>query len=175
MFTCMNRFVEPENPSVQWNVIAGIIHTYDETGNVVGRFRWTNEKATDDSELLAQGRFKENSDRKRVYNACPYIGDDWHRKRLTNLQKKDKAMMAFPSMIAGAAKRAGMKVPDDPDGEYSREEFPHFWVFCTLQLCRPMQPGEHWENAEIIAAIPEDELKTMTLNDFFDKGLRYST
>jgi len=81
-------------------------------------------------------------------------------------------MMAFPGMLVGAAEKAGMKVPPDPDN-FLAEEYLHFQVFCILQLWRPIKWGEHWENAEIIASIPEEELKTMTLEDFLDKGLHY--
>lgn len=82
-------------------------------------------------------------------------------------------MFIFPSMLVPAAEKAGMKVPPKPD-DFKTAEFPHFRVFCQLQLCRPMQPGEHWENAKIIAAIPEKELKTLRLQGFLKKGLRYS-
>lgn len=65
-------------------------------------------------------------------------------------------MLVFAGMIAKAAQDAGMKVPDNPDGDWSPKEYPHFHVFCNVQLARPMvSPGEHWENAKIVAAIPE--------------------
>lgn len=60
-------------------------------------------------------------------------------------------MMAFPSMLVEAAEKAGMEVPENPDGGDFQETHPHFHVFCTLQLGRPINWGEHWENAEIIA------------------------
>ena len=82
-------------------------------------------------------------------------------------------MMAFPSMLESAAKQAGMSVPPEPDDDFDIEKFPHFHVFCLLQPCRPIQWGEHWENAKIIAAIPAKKLKTMTLEDFLAKGLRW--
>lgn len=79
-------------------------------------------------------------------------------------------MIAFPSMLASAAIKAGMKVPpeDRLEGDLDgiKEEFPHWFVYCMLQLCRPIAWGDHWENAKIIAAIPEDQLKTMTEDDF---------
>ena len=86
-------------------------------------------------------------------------------------------MIAFPCMLVGAAERAGMKVPNDPNNfENEKEEYVHFYVFCIPQLCRRMgSPTEHWENAKLIASISEDKLKTMTLEDFIDQGLLYST
>lgn len=78
-------------------------------------------------------------------------------------------MLIYPSMIAGAAERAKMRVPADVDN-YKPDEFPHFHFFCCAQLSKRMTPGAHWENANIIAAIPEDELRTVTFQQLLDKG-----
>lgn len=44
--------------------------------------------------------------------------------------------------------------------------------FCQLQLGRSMSDwSQHWRNAEIIAKIPEDQLKTMQLKDFEALGM----
>lgn len=68
-----------------------------------------------------------------------------------------------------------MKTPEDSDKDFLPSEFPHFTVFCNLQLCRPMRThSEHWENAKIIAAIPENELIEMSIGDFLAKGIHYS-
>ncbi len=81
-------------------------------------------------------------------------------------------MLAFPSMLISAAKEAGMSVPDDPDS-FTEEDYPHFHVFCGVQLCRPMlSPGEHWENAKIIASIPKSVLYTMTVRGLRDLGVQ---
>lgn len=77
-------------------------------------------------------------------------------------------------MLVGAADQAGMKVPPDPE-YFSSEEFPHFYVFCAVQLGRRMEPGEHWENAKVIAAIPEEEIRSVTLEKLIDKGLTWAT
>jgi hypothetical protein len=81
-------------------------------------------------------------------------------------------MIAFPAMLVDAAERAGMKVPPDPDA-FDKSEFPHFACFCTLQLCRPTQHGEHWENAKVIARVPDAEITKLSLEDFLARGLRY--
>lgn len=74
-------------------------------------------------------------------------------------------MLAFPIMLVPAAKRAGMKVPPKTDS-YDPIEYPHFHVFCNAQLARPMTcPDEHWHNAGIIAAIPADKIRAITLAD----------
>jgi hypothetical protein len=81
-------------------------------------------------------------------------------------------MMAFPSMLVRAAEEARMKVPDDPN-DFNAEEFPHFQCFCSLQLCRPITWGEHWENAKVIAGFTEDEIKAATLETFIERGLQF--
>ena len=82
-------------------------------------------------------------------------------------------MMAFPGMLVDAATQAGMAVPLDPD-RFSNNDFPHFFVFCQLQLGRRMAWDEHWENAKVIAQIPVEELKKLTLEGFIARGLRYT-
>jgi hypothetical protein len=76
-------------------------------------------------------------------------------------------------MLVEAAEQAGMKVPADPDN-YDAEEYPHFDLYCLLQLCRPIRWGEHWENAKVLAGIPIDELKKLTLAQLIEeKGFEY--
>lgn len=82
-------------------------------------------------------------------------------------------MILYPGMIATAAEQAGIKVPQDPDGDWNPQEFPHFNIFCAVQLARPIRWGEHWENAKVVAAIPEDKLDSVTLQDLIDSGLEY--
>lgn len=86
-------------------------------------------------------------------------------------------MLAFPSMLIKPAKAAGMKVPDlSASEDWDENEFPHFTVFCAVQLCRPMKmDGEHWRNAYIIAAVPDDLIESVTLQDLLSRGLEYQT
>jgi len=87
-------------------------------------------------------------------------------------------MIAFPGMLLEPARQAGMATPSAPrwdgeDLESIKDEFPHFYVFCRLQLGRSMSSwNEHWENAEVIADIPEDELKQMDPMDFIRRGVQ---
>jgi len=68
-------------------------------------------------------------------------------------------MMAFPCMLVNPAEKAGIKVPEDPDN-FDKQEFPHFYVFCFMQLGRRMPfPDSHWNNAHIIASIPEENIR----------------
>jgi hypothetical protein len=80
-------------------------------------------------------------------------------------------MLAFPEMLLGAAEEAGMKVPPDAN-DFKGEEYPHFAVFCGVQLGSPMPHSTaHWDNAKVIAAVPEDKIRNVTFNDLVAAGL----
>ena len=82
-------------------------------------------------------------------------------------------MIAFPSMLKQPAIEAGIKVPQDPNN-YEPDDYKHFHAFCILQLGRSMKmDGEQWRNAKIIAKVPEDKIKAMTLEDFLVLGLEW--
>ena len=82
--------------------------------------------------------------------------------------------MAFPGMLVSAAEKAGMQVPPNPN-DFDADAYPHFQVYCNVQLCRPMRSGEHWENAEVVAGIPEDKIRTTTLDEMLSLGLHFQT
>ena len=83
-------------------------------------------------------------------------------------------MIAFPVMLKGAAELAGMKVPPDLE-KYSNSDYPHWHCFCVLQLGRAVTyHGEHWDNAKIIAAVPDDDIMKFSVKDFIALGLHYS-
>lgn len=88
-------------------------------------------------------------------------------------------MIAYPSMLLRPAKEAGIKVPVGKDFDnqletWDAEKYPHFTVFCNLQLGKRMAtPNEHWENAKVVAAVPESEIKTITIRDLEDRGFSY--
>lgn len=83
-------------------------------------------------------------------------------------------MIAFPGMLVAAAEKAGMKIPPNPDNYFDvANEFPHFAVFCNAQLGRPMNPmSVHWDNAKVIAKIPLNKIKTITLKELEKRGFR---
>lgn len=90
-------------------------------------------------------------------------------------------MIAFASMLIRPAEEAGMKCPTyqalkDKNDEFNPEKFPHFAVFCNVQLGQAMPSWTaHWENAKIIAAIPEDKIRTITLPELLALGLHIKT
>lgn len=64
-----------------------------------------------------------------------------------------------------------MPIPDlSESDDFDKNEFPHFAVFCGMQLAVPMGPGDHWENAKVVAAIPEQEIRTVTPQILWDRG-----
>ena len=79
-------------------------------------------------------------------------------------------MIVFPSMIAEAAAEAGMKVPVDPEAEYDPAKFMHWHVYCSVQLGCPVTWGNHWENAKIIAKIPDKKIKKITYGQLVELG-----
>ena len=82
-------------------------------------------------------------------------------------------MLVSPSLLLKAAEDAGMKVPElNEDEEFFPEEYPHFQVFCNAQLGRAMTSwNEHWENAKIIVKIPDEKIRTVTVEDLIKLGV----
>jgi hypothetical protein len=79
-------------------------------------------------------------------------------------------MLAFASMLIRPAEAAGIPIPPDLD-KFNDEDFIRWNIFCHMQLGQSMpSPGIHWENAKVIAAIPEDKLKTITPREILDMG-----
>jgi hypothetical protein len=73
-------------------------------------------------------------------------------------------MLVHPGSIAKAAQDAGMAVPSDLDS-YNQEAYPHWDVYCKVQLGVPVTWGNHWRNAKIITDIPLDRIRDVTLQD----------
>jgi hypothetical protein len=79
-------------------------------------------------------------------------------------------MLAFPGMLTEPAKRAGIKVPPNPE-DYDKNKYPHFAVFCSMQLGRRMSSAtSHWENAKVIASIPDDKIRVVTAENILGMG-----
>lgn len=80
-------------------------------------------------------------------------------------------MLVYPEMLARSAEEAGMKLPEDYR-DFKAGDFPHFQVFCNWQLCRAMDWDEPDHNAKIIAAISEEEITTLGVEELLAKGCR---
>ncbi len=83
-------------------------------------------------------------------------------------------MIAFPHMLASAAKEAGIPVPPDniiDEPNKYRESYPQYFILVITQCGRPMTHGEHWENAKRLSKIPVGELKTLTAKQLQERGV----
>lgn len=83
-------------------------------------------------------------------------------------------MIAFPELLKKPAERAGILTPDDATRfeEYA-ELYPHFFVFCRMQLGSPMPyPSVHYDNARIIAMFEEEDFLTLTDEDIINHGFQ---
>ena len=79
-------------------------------------------------------------------------------------------MLAFPNMLIGPSEKAGMKVPPDAD-KFDPNEYPHFQVYLNCQLGAALPfPAAYWQNAEIVAAVPKDKIKTITYTELLEQG-----
>lgn len=82
-------------------------------------------------------------------------------------------MILFPAMLANCAKDAGIKLPKDVNAEdFDSEEFPHWKVYLAVQLGASLpHPRAHWENARVVAEIPDDKIREITYNQLLERGL----
>jgi hypothetical protein len=85
-------------------------------------------------------------------------------------------MIALATMLVGPAEDAGIEVPPELKNESGKEEwdaekYPRFTLFASAQLGQPMpSPTSHWDNAKVIAAIPEAKLKKITMKQLISRG-----
>lgn len=79
-------------------------------------------------------------------------------------------MIGFSEMLRAPATEAGIRVPRNVE-RYDHKRYPHFAVFVTMQIGRPMPwPTAHFENAQLIAGIPASKIKKLTLGDILAMG-----
>ena len=80
-------------------------------------------------------------------------------------------MIAFPDMLLAPAQEAGIKTPPSTEA-YDKNEFPHFFVYASIQLGSPMPtPTSHWHNARVIAELDKEKIKTLTFEDLQALGI----
>ncbi len=83
-------------------------------------------------------------------------------------------MFLFKGMYKEHIKNSRLKMPEDFDN-YDPEEFPHFHVFMGSHIGFPIDIYNLEHNANIIADIPEDEIKTITFEGLEKLGIVSST
>lgn len=76
-----------------------------------------------------------------------------------------------PLHLLPYAQAAGMKVPKDPT-DFKRTRYPHFHVFCVLQLryLRSLEHAEH--NAVVIKDVPRNFIKQLRPADYRRLGFQ---
>lgn len=80
-------------------------------------------------------------------------------------------MIAFVELLEEPARQAGIKVPEAD--KWKKEDFLRWHIFISAQLGQSMpSPSCHWENAKVVAAIPEGELKTINLKQLYERGFQ---
>tara|TARA_B100000700_G_scaffold88627_1_gene100025 strand:+ start:135368 stop:135613 length:246 start_codon:yes stop_codon:yes gene_type:complete len=79
-------------------------------------------------------------------------------------------MICSVQMLKAPAENAGVEVPGDIEN-YHAAEYPHFFLYVQYQLCRPLPfPSSHWNNAHVIASIPDHMVFNVTLDDLIRRG-----
>jgi hypothetical protein len=81
-------------------------------------------------------------------------------------------MIAMRELLVRPAKEAGMKVPTDLH-HFDPNEYPHWYVFCQMQIGRRIPTmSEHWNNAKIIAGIPDNKIEAVTCEGLMALGFQ---
>lgn len=83
-------------------------------------------------------------------------------------------MLMFPGMFYNHIKDSKLKMPEDFEN-YDPEEYPHFHVFILTHLGQLIDIAALEDNANIIADIPENAIKSVTINDLMEKGVVFGT
>lgn len=83
-------------------------------------------------------------------------------------------MFMFPGMFYNHIKDSKLKMPEDFEN-YNPEDYPHFHVFMLTHLGLPINITALKDNANIIAEIPEDAIKSVTIIDLMEKGVVFGT
>jgi hypothetical protein len=78
-------------------------------------------------------------------------------------------MIVFASALKFHAQNVGMRVPEDVQ-DYDALQFPHWYVYCLLQLGRPIVGDSVARNARIIADIPHNRIEKISYNEIVDLG-----
>lgn len=80
------------------------------------------------------------------------------------------SMFAFTGMFEPHIKNSNLRLPENFDN-YNPDQYPHFHVFVLAHICRPIDVRALEDNANIIAAIPEDEIKEVTFTQLIERGV----
>jgi len=79
-------------------------------------------------------------------------------------------IFCFPQMFRPHIENSDLKCPPDYC-DYDREEYPNFHIFMMLHLENEIRIDDLKDNANIIASIDSDKIKTMKIQDFIELGV----
>lgn len=79
-------------------------------------------------------------------------------------------MFMFPEMFYNHIKDSKLKTPEDFEN-YNPEEYPHFHVFILTHLGQPIDIAALEDNANIIAGIPKENIKSVSFDDLLEMGV----
>lgn len=80
------------------------------------------------------------------------------------------AILCFPEMFKVHLSDSNLKCPDN-FSEYDKEEYPHFHIFLMSHLETEIRIDSLKEDADIIAKIPEDKIRNITIGELIDLGV----
>lgn len=83
-------------------------------------------------------------------------------------------MFMFPGMFYNHIKDSKLKMPDDFEN-YNPEEYPNFHVFMLTHLGQLIDITELKDNANIIADISEDDIKSVSFSDLLEMGVVFGS
>ncbi|MCD7996428.1 MAG: hypothetical protein LUH21_04255 [Clostridiales bacterium] len=81
-------------------------------------------------------------------------------------------MFAFPGMFYNHIRDSNLKMPEDFEN-YEPEEYPNFHVFMLTHLCQPIEIESLEDNANIIAAMTDGEIKQVTFAELLEQGVAF--
>lgn len=81
-------------------------------------------------------------------------------------------MFCFADMFRTHIKDSKLEMPEDFEN-YNPEEYPHFHVFMLTHLAQPICIEALEENANIIAEIPMENIKTVTYEQLEGMGVEF--
>jgi hypothetical protein len=79
-------------------------------------------------------------------------------------------MFMFPGMFYNHIKDSKLKMPEDFEN-YNPEDYPHFHVFMLTHLGQPLDIAALEDNANIIAGIPKENIKSVSFSDLLEMGV----
>lgn len=83
-------------------------------------------------------------------------------------------MFMFPGMFYNHIKDSKLKMPENFE-KYNPEDYPHFHVFMLTHLGQPLDIAALEDNANIIAEISEDNIKSVSFDDLLEMGIVFGS